>query len=468
VVVPPPDGTASTDARSLLAVLRRNWTLLAVGCGLGLLAGLGYASAHQPSYSATSAVFVATSGAGTPQELAQGSTYTQTVVQSYAQVVTLPVVLQPVIQDLQLDTTPTALARSITVKAPTGTVVLDITVTRSSAAEAARIARAVSDQLEVVVPELSLTRTGGVVVRAVPVASATVPTVPSSTGVSRYAAVGLVAGGLIALVGAFTRDAVRSPLPDRAAVARVTGAPVVVAVPLHRRNRSEALATRTVVDRARLALRGGLRLLAEHPQGRHTTPGTQIVVTSPAGGEGVTTTAVALAGALSETGRRVLLIDANLVRPGVARTTGAVLDAPGLSSALSGAAHWQELVVPGPQRGFDLLTAGPAAPTEPGTLLNWRSVDELLTSAAQHYEAVVVDSGPVLADSSGTAVLAAATATTLLVVDARASSARAVREALVRLETAGARVVGIALNRTRSERTTYSRSGSAPTGEVRR
>ena len=85
------------DLRDYLALLRRNWALIAAVTLMGLLSGGGVTLLVKPTYTADTQLFVAIQGSGTVSELQQGNTFSQARVQSYVKTITTPVVLQPAI-----------------------------------------------------------------------------------------------------------------------------------------------------------------------------------------------------------------------------------------------------------------------------------------------------------------------------------------------------------------------------------
>lgn len=124
-----------------------------------------------------------------------------------------------------------------------------------------------------------------------------------------------------------------------------------------------------------------------------------VAVTSPAVGEGKTTTAVNLAGALAQApGARVLLVDADLRRPTVSAWLGLseARGGPGLAGAVADAGF--ELGVVVRQRlpfNLSVIPAGRPLENPYETLLSPR-VGELLAEACGSYDYVVVDTPPVL------------------------------------------------------------------------
>jgi capsular exopolysaccharide synthesis family protein len=119
-----------------------------------------------------------------------------------------------------------------------------------------------------------------------------------------------------------------------------------------------------------------------------------ILVTSATPGEGKTTTAVHLAIAHAQQGNKTLLIDADLRRPGVARTLGLKPDA-GLGTILSNGMLWREKLTQ--LEGLPDLDILPAGPVSRRTVdLLGPNLPKILDEAEQEYDLVVVDAPPLL------------------------------------------------------------------------
>ncbi len=78
-----------------------------------------------PQYRATTTLFFYLSGADSTTALLQGSTYAQNQVSSFALLAEQPVVLDPVIKQLNLDETSVQLSKQVTTTVPLDTVVMD-------------------------------------------------------------------------------------------------------------------------------------------------------------------------------------------------------------------------------------------------------------------------------------------------------------------------------------------------------
>jgi succinoglycan biosynthesis transport protein ExoP len=163
-----------------LRALQRRWVSILLLTVLGLVGGLGYVMTVPSTYQASSSVFVtANQGDSASQALYQGNQYAQAVVQSYVGLATLPAVLDPVIDELGLDTTPQKLAGKVTATAALDTVIIDISASDTDPAQAQRIAQATADSLvkqgEALAPKLK----GAPTVDMKVVAKAAVPLAPT-------------------------------------------------------------------------------------------------------------------------------------------------------------------------------------------------------------------------------------------------------------------------------------------------
>ncbi|HEY1296015.1 MAG TPA: CpsD/CapB family tyrosine-protein kinase, partial [Chloroflexota bacterium] len=166
-----------------------------------------------------------------------------------------------------------------------------------------------------------------------------------------------------------------------------------------------------------------------------------IGVTSPAQGEGKSTTVANLAVALAQTGRRVIVIDADLRRPGQHVLFGLNRD-EGLSNVLrseDAELPLQETVA----AGVRVLTSGPL-PANPLEALASRRFDQTLAIVRGQADFVLVDTPPAgaLAD---VAVVAPRLEGMLLVVSAGKTKRDLARRAREQLERVNANLLGVVL-----------------------
>ena len=117
------------ELRDYLTILRRRWISVLVITLAVLAAATGLTLASTPTYTGTTRLFFAVEGGESVTDLAQGSTFAEKQMTSYAEVATSPLVLDPVIRELDLDTTAARLARSVSATIPPETVILEVSAT---------------------------------------------------------------------------------------------------------------------------------------------------------------------------------------------------------------------------------------------------------------------------------------------------------------------------------------------------
>jgi non-specific protein-tyrosine kinase len=166
-----------------------------------------------------------------------------------------------------------------------------------------------------------------------------------------------------------------------------------------------------------------------------------IGVTSAAAAEGKSSTVANLAVALAEGGRRVIVIDADLRRPGLHALFG-VEAGEGLSTVLLGD-RAQLPLVDTPAVGVRLLASGPV-PANPLEVLASERFDHVLAQARAQADFVLVDTTPAggLADA---AVLARRVDGVLLVVKTGRTRRDLARRARDQLERVNANILGVVL-----------------------
>ncbi len=142
-------------------------------------------------------------------------------------------------------------------------------------------------------------------------------------------------------------------------------------------------------------------------------PPRSVLVTSSVPQEGKSTVALSLARLMAKSGRKVLLIDADLRRPRIAEVLR-IPERPGLVDVLARSVSWLEAVQHDAAAGLDVLTTGESA-VSPPDLFGSAQMRVLMAELAAYYDLVVVDSPPVLAVSEPR-ILACLVDTTVFVI----------------------------------------------------
>lgn len=174
--------------------------------------------------------------------------------------------------------------------------------------------------------------------------------------------------------------------------------------------------------------------------------------TSPGPGEGKTTSAVNVAITFTQTGHRVLLIDADLRNPSLHHVF-ALDNRAGLTNYLAAEAIPGDITQSTEVPGLFVMTTGPLPPN-PAELLSSDKMTALLALAAEKFDYVVLDGPPVLGLADAL-VLSNKVEGTILVVEAGATRRGALSGTVKRLRSAHANVLGAVLAKQREDSVDY-------------
>lgn len=307
-------------------------------------------------------------------------------------------------------------------------------------------------QLEDLPPESSILAGGGKIVQP-----AGMPGAPSGPNHVRDGLLALPLGLLLGVAVALLRERLDERLRDPGDLEAHSGAPVLATVPhaKGRRNRDALVSARSPAGppaEAYRTLRTNVQFVARKHELR------VLVVTSPASGEGKTTTSANLAFMLARAGRKSVLVSCDLRKPRL----HALFDldnAVGVSTILAGevdlagAARGVRLPAPAGGPVLQVLPSGPV-PLDPAELLASSAMESLLDQLRSLAEFVVIDTPPFLAVADAL-ILAQRSDGVLIVADAGRTARGAIAETSDQLEQSGAHVVGTVLNNFEASRSPY-------------
>ena len=178
-------------------------------------------------------------------------------------------------------------------------------------------------------------------------------------------------------------------------------------------------------------------------------PAQVILVTSSVPGEGKTTTACNIAEAFGQM-EKVLLIDADMRRPTMAKKLGLEPGKPGLSNAVAYPDTIQDSIQTVEGLNIDVMSAGPIPPN-PLELLASKKFREILESLRGQYQRIIIDSAPVHAVSDAL-YLSTVTDGVVYVVKADDTRDKLAVGGIERLRGSNARILGVVLNQVDVER----------------
>lgn len=168
-----------------------------------------------------------------------------------------------------------------------------------------------------------------------------------------------------------------------------------------------------------------------------------LVVTSTVSGEGKSTTALNLAFALGGLGN-VLLIDADLRRPSLAKNLGLDSNSKGLTDLVQGTDKVSECIhhVSG---DIHVLPAGSTPPSDPLVALASERFSELIKKVSTAYDTVIIDSAPIELVSDAQ-VLATHASGLIYIIKAGVTPYHAIRQGINSLTQRDIPILGIVLN----------------------
>ncbi|WP_297800696.1 polysaccharide biosynthesis tyrosine autokinase [Arenimonas sp. GDDSR-1] len=177
-----------------------------------------------------------------------------------------------------------------------------------------------------------------------------------------------------------------------------------------------------------------------------------LLITSASPSEGKTTAAVTIARNFSQIGKRVLLIDSDMRKPSMHKKMG-IDNEIGLSNYLAGAATLETIIRETDYPGLRVVTTGPLPPN-PAELLHDDNMRRLLAHGLQHFDQIIIDGPPVmgLADAP---ILSSGVEGVLLVIEAGVTRKVIAANAVKRLLSARARLVGVLINKFEAKHAAY-------------
>ncbi len=178
----------------------------------------------------------------------------------------------------------------------------------------------------------------------------------------------------------------------------------------------------------------------------------RIMLTSAVPAEGKSTMATLLSLSLISLGRKILLVDADMRRPSLHGYLG-MKNEKGLSDYLIGAIGFEEAVRAVPGSELKLITAG-SKTVNPAELLASERFRELLETAGEQFDRVVIDVPPVLFIADGL-VVAKNIHSGVLVCGSGMVHRRTVQTVIEKFAAVGHAFIGIVINHANYEKEGY-------------
>lgn len=273
--------------------------------------------------------------------------------------------------------------------------------------------------------------------------AAVIPKAPDPSNTPRALLIAAIVGLLLGGVIAYGLERVDSSIRNASDAERSSGLDVIAQIPRLKKQKGDtapglivATDEHSLGAEAFRVLRTALRFVrSDRPQ--------VIAVTSAAPGEGKSMIAANAAIALGQEGLRVLLIDADMRRPMVHRLF-TVPSVPGLSDLLTSDVLISAAIRTDPGYGISVLPCGTST-NAPAELLGSPAFSKIISELRQQYDAIVIDTPPVLAVTDAS-VITPAVDGVLVVLRARQTNRFGFSHAVRQLRKVGAPLLGVLMN----------------------
>jgi len=379
--------------REYLDIARERWRFILAGLLLGLLAA-GLLSYFLPrQYAATVTVMVTAQASADPAAAADSVEISSQRIHTYVELMRSRRLAGDVIAALGLAATPEQLAERITVSSAPDSVLLTAAVTDGSPDQAIRIANSAAEQFIRNVAEIEQPTDparpplviGQVFEAAEPPAELVAPRP------LLYLVLGASFGLALGLVTALLRHSLDSTVKTRRQLEDALGTPVLGVIGRDAKIVNSPL---VIYGDPQAPLAEAFRQLRTNIQFMDVDNAHKVIlVTSPSQSEGKSTTVCNLGLALAEAGTSVLILDADLRRPSVARCLG-VDGTIGLTNVLVNRVRIERAVLP-LAPALDVLPSG-LMPPNPSELLGSDRMVNLLAELRRSYDVILVDTSPLL------------------------------------------------------------------------
>lgn len=194
--------------------------------------------------------------------------------------------------------------------------------------------------------------------------------------------VGLILGIIVGLAYAFIKEFFNNTVNNTEEIEKFTSIPIYGVIPLNKNKK-----TSSIFLEAFKSIRTNLQFLPKNESSRI------ISITSSVSGEGKTTIAAKLAEVISQTGKKVIVLDLDLRKASIHKE----FDLPnniGMSNLLTNQNSFEEVVKKTTNEFIDVITTGPLPPN-PSELILTDSMKNILNQLKELYDYVIIDTPPV-------------------------------------------------------------------------
>jgi len=202
--------------------------------------------------------------------------------------------------------------------------------------------------------------------------------------------IGLILGFILGVSLAFLRAFLDDRIKGEDDIRGISEVPLLGLIPHIKRDDGKIkvfLSPKSAVAEAFRNVRTNLQFMSNY-KSAHT-----IAVTSTVGGEGKTTVCINLAGIMSMSGKKTVLLNLDMRKPTLHEKFG-LPNKQGMSTLLSGSTSLGKVIQKTEYEDLDIITSGPVPPN-PSELIQGELMGKVLEKLKEVYDVIILDTPPV-------------------------------------------------------------------------
>jgi tyrosine-protein kinase Etk/Wzc len=278
------------------------------------------------------------------------------------------------------------------------------------------------------------------------------PEKPVTPNRPKIIAIAVLLGLFLGVMAAFIRKALRSGIEDAAEIEKMLGMPVYATIPHSKTqedlyeetsSNSKRLPLLARVSSNDIAIESLRTFRAALQHGMARAKNNMVLIAGPTPGMGKTFVSVNLASIMAASGKRVVLIDADL-RNGHLHRYFDLGRQNGLTDCIAGARRIDQVVHKGVMDNMDFVSTG-SLPSNPAELLLHPNLEIILKSLSSSYDVVLIDAAPIL-PVADTLIIGAHVGSIYVMTRSGVTTPGEISEAMKRLHQAGLAPKGVVFN----------------------
>ena len=431
------------DIRRIINMVLKKWPFIVIMTFLITVSAYVYGSVYvTPTYSAQALMIVNKSQyqASEQNQMSYNDIiFTQKLVKSYVIIMMSDANIELVKQEIGTDLSISQIKSCVKIASVQETEVLQITVENKDPVLAQSIANAL---VKVSPPTLIRVIKAG---SAEVIDTAPIPASPVKPVIWLYLVVGAMLGLMFSILLIFLRDFFDNTFKTEEDIRNVLDLPVITSLPEIEKGAATIVTEETPFDykEAFKVLRTKIQFSGVDGDMK------KIAITSSGPFEGKTTVSINLALTMAETGKRVLLIDADLRKPKVHKTLNMPSE-PGITSVITQQETLASVIKKVPDYdSLDIVTCG-VIPPNPTELLGSHQMEAFIKRVEDDYDYIIFDTPPIglVAD---TAVLSKMLDGVIWVVSYGKTVKEAAHFAKDTLDSVDVNIIGCVFNRVKAD-----------------